>query len=143
MTPTQIFEDTDVLIKKYIQRQATAEINLNVEKERLRELFDNISYKAERIDSTLRPAIEAEYVKQLKALEQLESRIERAEKQKHEVSLQQIRNLKERLFPNNGLQERTDSFLPYYLRIGERYFEILLHMLKPLEKGFVVIVDNF
>jgi bacillithiol synthase len=142
ITPSQLFDDTDALVKAYILRQATGDIKLTVEKERLNEIFNSIAYKAERIDQTLRSAIEAEAVKQIKALEQLESRIERAEKQKHEVSINQIRGVKERLFPGNSLQERTDSFLPYYLRIGDRYFDILIHMLKPLEKGFVVILDQ-
>jgi bacillithiol synthase len=142
ITPTQAFEDVDKLIKTFINKQATDEINLNVEKKKLAEIFDAITYKAERIDPTLKGAIEAEAIKQQKALEQLQSRIERAEKQKHEASIQQIRNIKERLFPGNSLQERTDSFLPYYLRIGERYFDILIHSLKPLEKGFVVLIDN-
>ena len=142
ISPTQIFEDVDLLIKNFIQKQATDEINLNVEKEKLNHIFESVAHKAERIDPTLKSAIAAEATKQLKALEQLQSRIERAEKAKHEVSIQQIRSVKERLFPNNSLQERTDSFLPYYLRIGDRYFDILIHMLKPLEKGFVVIIDN-
>jgi bacillithiol synthase len=142
ITPTHLFEDVEILIKQYVQRHGTDEINLNVEKASLDEIFANIAYKAERIDPTLRPAIEAEAIKQRKVLDQLQSRIERSEKQKHEVSIGQIRAVKDRLFPGNSLQERTDSFLPYYLRIGERYFDILIHMLKPLEKGFVVIVDQ-
>jgi bacillithiol synthase len=142
ITPTQIFEDTDSLIKAFVERQATSEINLNIEKERLNELFASVSHKAERIDATLKSTIEAESIKQMKALEQLESRIVRAEKQKHQVSIGQIRNIRERLFPANSLQERTDSFLPFYLRLGDKYFDTLLHMLRPLEKGFVVLVDQ-
>jgi bacillithiol synthase len=142
ITPSQLFDDTETLIKSYVLRQATGELNLIVEKERLSEIFHSIAHKAERIDQSLRSAIEAESVKQIKALEQLESRIERAEKQKHEVSIGQIRGLKERLFPGNSLQERTDSFLPHYMRMGDRYFDMLIHLLKPLEKGFVVILDQ-
>ena len=76
----------------------------------------------------------AESVKQIKVLEQLESRLMRAEKQKHETSVNQIRALREKLFPGNGLQERQDNFLNFYQKYGETFFHVL-------ENGFLVIED--
>jgi len=36
------------------------------------------------------------------------------EKQKHETAINQIRSLKDKLFPDNGLQERKENFLNFF-----------------------------
>jgi len=61
------------------------------------------------------------------------------EKKKHQQSLHQISQLKTKLFPNNGLQERHDNFIPFYLKHGENFIEILLRELKPLDVKFVIL----
>ena len=66
----------------------------------------------------------------------------RAEKQKHENALNQIRKLKEKLFPGNGLQERYDNFLAFYVRYGRSFFDDLIEVLDPLADGFVVVEEE-
>jgi len=75
-------------------------------------------------------------------LGQLEGRLIRAEKQKHEVGLNQIRSIKDKLYPNNGLQERYDNFLSLYTRYGRTFFDFLLEHLNPLEKQMLVVLDE-
>ena len=84
----------------------------------------------------------AEQAKILNSLGSLESRLVRAGKQKHETAVNQIRSIKEKLFPGNGLQERYDNFIPFYLKYQERFFEVLFDNLHPLEKKFVVVIDD-
>ncbi|MEM9992206.1 MAG: bacillithiol biosynthesis BshC, partial [Bacteroidota bacterium] len=84
----------------------------------------------------------AEEQKQLNALSNLESKLLRAEKNRHNVAINQIRNLKEKLFPGNGLQERHDNFLPFYLKHGQTYFDTLKQHLHPLDKVFTVFVED-
>ena len=64
------------------------------------------------------------------------------QKQKHDTAVNQIRNLKDKLFPGNGLQERVDNFLPFYLKHGKDFFALLKKDLDPLEKGFIVIIED-
>ena len=77
--------------------------------------------------------------KQLNILETLELKLIRLEKQKHKDSVNQIRKLKQQLFPNNILQERYDNFIPFYLNDGENFIEILKQNLDPLDPNFVVL----
>ena len=56
--------------------------------------------------------------------------------------LTQIRALQQKLFPNQGLQERSDNFLPIYLKNGDAFFEILKENLNPLESGMIVIYES-
>ncbi len=83
----------------------------------------------------------ADEVKSVGSLEQWEGRLLRAEKQKHEVTLNQMRALKEKLFPNNGLQERTDNILPYVLKYGDDFIQTLKEQLDPFDAGFVILEE--
>ncbi|MBK6997469.1 MAG: bacillithiol biosynthesis BshC [Lewinellaceae bacterium] len=84
-------------------------------------------------------AVRAEEVKAVAGLEQWESRLLRAEKQKHEVTINQLRTLKEKLFPTNGLQERTDNILPYLLKYGDDFLSDIKSMLTPFDPGFEIL----
>ncbi|MEL7219912.1 MAG: bacillithiol biosynthesis cysteine-adding enzyme BshC [Bacteroidota bacterium] len=138
----QLFTDTDSLIKTFVQQQSDNELHIQEEKEQLESLFKSIADKAREIDPTLAKAIEAEYTRQAKAVDNLEGRLMRAEKQKHEIALNQIRGLKDKLYPNNGLQERYDNFLAFYVRYGRDFLTQLMEVLDPLEEGFVVVVEE-
>lgn len=137
-----LFHDTDALIRQFVSAHTDNELTIADEKAQLEQLFLSIAQKAQSIDPTLAKAIEAEYTRQAKAVEQLEGRLLRAEKQKHETAINQLRTLKEKLFPGNGLQERHDNFLPLYVRHGRTLFEELIRELDPLREGFVVIQEE-
>ncbi|MEL6926535.1 MAG: bacillithiol biosynthesis BshC, partial [Bacteroidota bacterium] len=141
-TPNEFFADTEALIKTYVKRNAEGELNFKEEKARLKEVFETVFKKTVQIDQSLGKTVRAEEAKQIKSLEQLEGRVMRAEKQRHDVQINQIRGLKDKLFPNNGLQERHDNFLSLYLKYGEQLFDVLFDHLDPMDKRMLVIVDQ-
>jgi len=141
-TPNELFTETEDLIKTFVKRNAEGELNFNEEKELLKDIYNKVFTKTIKIDQSLGKTVRAEEAKQLKSLEQLAGRVMRAEKQKHDTQLNQIRGLKDKLFPKNGLQERKDNFLGFYLKYGEDFFEVLYQHLDPMDKRMVVIVDN-
>ena len=134
-------ENTDSLIKKYVEKQATDPLSINAEKTALNDIFDTILRNAVAVDASLEKAVLAEKTKQLQSLDALESRILKAEKQKHETVLNQLKAVQQKLFPNGGLQERTDNILPIYLKHGDAFFDILKTHLNPLEQGMIVISE--
>ncbi len=138
---TDFFGDTDALVREYIDKNAAGEISLTAETDALRVIYEKIALKASAIDPTLEKAVRAEEVKAIAGLEQWESRLLRAEKQRHEVTINQLRGLKEKLFPSNGLQERTDNILPYLLKYGDSFLPDIKSMLVPFDPGFVVLED--
>lgn len=135
------FGETEGLIKLFVGKQSEAELSLEQQKTDLALVFDSVKTLAQKINPTLEKTVLAEQAKQLKSLEHLETKLIRAEKQKHEVSLNQLRKIKEKLFPANGLQERKDNFIPFYLKYGAQFFEVLKAHLHPLDKNFIVIED--
>ena len=137
-----LFVDTEFLIKQYVALNSEGELSLQAEMAQLKALFEQIRLKALEVDSTLEKAVLAEGVKQEKVIEQLEGRLVRAEKQKHETAINQIRSLKEKLFPGNGLQERTDNFLNFYLKYGPQFGAVLEEVVDPFVEGFLVVRDE-
>ena len=103
-------------------------------------IFDSIKILANKVDKSLIDYVGAEHLKTNKLLEQIESRIKRSVKKNEEVSLNQLKNLKTKLFPENGLQERHDNFLQLYNSMGDEFFTILKENLDPLDKNFKVLV---
>lgn len=141
-TAEEFFGDTDSLVRAYVERQASVEVSLDSEIADLHKIFDQLAAKAMAIDPTLEKAVRAEEVKTAGSLEHWQNRLLRSEKQKHEVTINQIRALKEKFFPGNGLQERYDNFLPYLLKYGDAFVEQLKSNFQPFDPGFVVLEDR-
>jgi uncharacterized protein YllA (UPF0747 family) len=134
--------EIEALVKEFVRKNSEGELSLNAEKSALEAIFKDIATKTKKTDPTLVKTVWAEHAKQLKSLENLENRLLKAEKQKQEISINQIRGLKDRLFPGDGLTERKENFLQYYVRYGDSFFDVLKENLHPLEKGFVVVLDS-
>ena len=111
------------------------------DKAALSDILDKIRAKVLAVDANLEKAVLAEKTKQLQSLDALESRILKAEKQKQGTVLNQLKAVQQKLFPNGGLQERTDNILPIYLKHGDAFFDVLKANLNPLEQGMIVILE--
>ena len=135
----QLFRDADLIIRDYVAEQSDNELSLAEELKEVEAVFAKIAEKAKEIDPTLEGAVLSEGTKQTKAIENLEGRLRRTEKQRFDTAMNQIRKLRDKLFPDGGLQERKDNFLNIYLQEGESLFKILLENLDPLTAGLVVI----
>lgn len=135
----ELFRDADLIIRDYVADRSDNELSLADELAAVESVFKKIAEKAKEIDPTLEAAVLGEGTKQAKAIENLEGRLRRTEKQRFDVAMNQIRTLREKLFPGDNLQERKDNFLNIYLQEGEAMFEVLIEELDPLTPGMVVI----
>jgi bacillithiol biosynthesis cysteine-adding enzyme BshC len=139
---SDLLGDTEALIKDFVKEESDNQLSLKEEKRQLAQLFQGVINRVKAVDPTLVATVKAEIAKQQKSLDQMEGKLIRAEKQKYEIAINQIRNLKDRLFPNNGLQERYDNFMAFYLKHGEAYFNILLEHLDPMKKELLVVIED-
>ena len=142
LTIHDLLQDTEDLIKRFVKINTENELSLHNEKTAIQQGFDKIKEKATEIDQSLATAVLAEAAKTLKSLGQLEGRLMKAEKQKHEVSINQIRSLKEKFFPGNGLQERYNNFIEFYLKYGDDFIGTLKKHLDPMQKELIVLIDG-
>lgn len=134
----QLFSPTDKLIKSYVKAESDVNLELNKEQNELEKVFEKIVTKANEVDPSLTGMVNAELQKSIKSIKNIESRLIKAEKQKEEVSLNQIKSVKDKLFPNNSLQERKENFLYAYLLLGDSFIDLLIDNLNPFELEFSV-----
>ncbi len=139
MTSQDIWEDYETLAKNYITKNAENELNLAIEKHELNAVFARVLAKAIQTDNSLEKSVLGEQQKLINGIEQLEQKMIRAEKRKHETALQQIQGVFDKLYPNKSLQERYDNFIPYYIQYGENWFDELKSAMQPPFTNFVII----
>ncbi len=141
LTIDDLFGEVEALIKSYVRGNTDEELSLKDAKTAINSAFEKILSKATAIDATLKKTVLGEQKKQINAIENLENRLLKAEKRNQEVAVNQIRNLKDKLFPNNGLQERHDNLLPFYLKYGDDFIQTLKDNLAPLNTEFTIIFE--
>ncbi|GIV32524.1 MAG: putative cysteine ligase BshC [Chitinophagales bacterium] len=136
---TELFEDEEKLIQTALARQSDKALDLTWEQEQMERLFDHIRGRTTEVDPTLAGVVEAMAANLRKGLQTLEKKMIRAEKKNQETTVAQIKSIKARLFPNGILQERVESFLPYYALEGHAFIQTLTETMDPLAKQFVVL----
>ena len=110
LTIEDIFNSTDELKKKYVLKNSADELNFeNIDKS-FSEFCTTLSKQIIKVDANLKSYSEAEISRLEKQLISIKQKLIKTEKNKHENSLNQIEQLKNKLFPNGGLQERSMNF---------------------------------
>ena len=136
-----LFLQAPALKTTFINRTAEQLLDLNRERELLEKLFMLIIDKAQQVDGSLAGYVRAEESKMRKILEHIEKRLKKAEEQKQETSIKQLMTLKDKLFPQGGLQERHDNFLNFYLNNPQFIMELQEH-LDPFDLRFHILMDH-
>lgn len=131
--------DFDSIVKAYLIRHSLNELGYEEELNSIKSAYNELAAKADKIDPTLAKAILAEEIKQAKQFEQLGSRLLRAEKQQQDTHIKRIQKLKEKLFPENGLQERHENFLPFYAQYGPSWIDDMIRICDPFVEKFTVV----
>jgi bacillithiol synthase len=114
LTLDELFYEKNYLFNHFILKHSREKVALNGEKEAIQTHFEKIKQQAELVDRTLGPMVAAETRKSLKSLEKIQQKMLRAEKRFQSDKLRQLEAIKDTLFPNGSLQERTDNFLNFY-----------------------------
>lgn len=130
-----IFQSEENLHKKFVLKQSS--FNLQEEKSKMINIYESISEKVK--DNSMKNSISSESKKHLNSLQKLEKKLLKLEKEKYDVSLRRISKIKQKLFPNNILQERFDNIIPYYTKYGEKFIATLKAELDPLDTNFLIL----
>jgi len=135
----EIFFKQQDLIKKKINEVSELEIDFSKQRGFLVKQFDDLEKIAEQTDKSFMGAVKAQRKKQLNGLDNLEKRLLKAEKRKHQELTHRIKELQDELFPNQSLEERQLNFSEYYLEYGDQLIPRLIESLEPLKLEFTVI----
>lgn len=135
----QLFEETEQLIRDFIAVHESGLFTLQAESNEIQAIFEGLASRVEQVEPTLKAAVLAEAKKLQGSMEGLQARVIKAQKQKHETEVNQIRALKAKLFPENHLQERHDSFMNFYAWAGRDFIDTCVREMNPLRKEFLVL----
>jgi bacillithiol biosynthesis cysteine-adding enzyme BshC len=138
ITAEELFADDASLRRSYVERNSENSLSLAFEIDDVSEVFERILKKSLAIDQTMKGAVEAEKSKIISSIENLEKRIKKAEERNQETSVTQLLALKQKLFPDGGLQERKDNFLNFYLN-DKDFINKLLEAFDPIDYSFNII----
>lgn len=137
-----VFLSEENLMKQLIIKKAGKSWSVTAENQQLENLLQALSVKAKNIDPTLEKAAFSVLEKMKKQINSLELKMYRAEKKKEETTVLRVKKLHNEIFPHNGLQERIENFMPYYLQHGFELFDTIKNEIKPFENQFLIVRSN-
>lgn len=140
----EIFMDLEELVKHFLTNNTNGieTVNFETEKENLHLIYESLKNTSGNIDATLIPFIAGEHQKSLNAILLLEQKITKAQKRKHEVAINQLKKIKEKLFPDSVPQERHYNFAMLYLYYGNSFLEYLMETLDPFLQKYLIISER-
>ena len=114
---------------------------LNGQLQQMEALYDALKNSASAVDISLQKHVEALKARAVYRLQQLEKKMQRAERKKHESVQLQIQSIRLQLFPADGLQERRENFSSFYAKWGRNFIDALYHHSLMLEQEFLVLSE--
>ena len=136
-----LFEDFAALKTRIAGSDENENTDLTSELSELRQVFDSIKSKAGNVDKSLEGFVMGEFKKAEKGVENIQKRLKKSEEQKHEVAINQLKKVIDKLFPNGNLQEREDNFLNFYIN-NPFFIQELFEKLSPLQFRFNMLTED-
>ena len=142
ISAVDLFKGEQVLFNEIVHEESKSTLNLENEKMQFQEVYNKIKILMKKIDVTLEQHTAALETKHLKNLSALEKKMLRAEKRKFETQKNQLSKIFTALFPNEGLQERTENFMLFYSIYGNAFLKMLYKNSLTLEQEFCVVTPK-
>ena len=140
LSTTDIFHSLPDLKKQVGAAMGQEEISLSEQQKALAATFEQVQALAQRLDASLVRTVAAEAQKAAASLAGLEKRLSKAAEAKHETAYAQLAAIKDKLFPNGGLQERTDNVLSVLIN-NPKFIDQLVVAFEPLALQFAVVEE--
>ncbi|MDO7875206.1 bacillithiol biosynthesis cysteine-adding enzyme BshC [Hymenobacter sp. ASUV-10] len=141
LSSTDIFKPLAELKKQVGATLGQEEISLREQQQALAAAFQQVQDLAQRLDPTLVKTVAAEASKAAGSLAGLEKRLSKAAETKHETAYAQLASIKEKLFPEGGLQERSDNVLSILINNPD-FIRQLITCFEPLALEFAVLTEE-
>lgn len=136
------FKSYDELVRLYISRNSGEIFELNNEAGKIGEVFNFIKSRVIQIDQSLSASVDAEKQKLVNSLDTVAKKVNASIKRKHETTLNQISGLCEKIFPNETFQERHLNFIPFYLKYGKEFIDVIHESCITFSDKLIVIEEE-
>jgi len=140
LTNEELFRNSAFELEQELVREASnEELSLKEAHEKLEALFNEMEHKLKRVNDQLEKSVRSGYARSERIVKNLEKKMLRAEKRKHEVLIDRLQRLQDKLFPREGLQERNLNFAVLFEELGADLVPVLIDHLDPFAKEFTVL----
>ncbi|MFA5573685.1 MAG: bacillithiol biosynthesis cysteine-adding enzyme BshC [Brumimicrobium sp.] len=139
-----IFKSIHELKKDFVLNNAQEVLDFDLLDEKAKQLTDEIEKVISNLDEGMMGYAKSEITRIDKQIEGIKQKMVRHEKKQSEDAMNQIDNIYNRMFPNDGLQERHENMLPYLCQYNNgEYIDILYNLIdNPFETGLIVYVEE-
>ncbi len=138
-----LFESIDVLKSNYVKKNAGDELDFTELNKLQQSIANTIEKQVNAVDPAMNQYAQAEITRLEKQLASIQDKLIKRSKSKNESAMSHIEQLKERLFPDGGLQERSTSFFSFCPdgNYSSRLKELYKHI-DPYSNDFCVIQED-
>jgi len=137
-----LFKGKEILLNDIVNAESHSVLNLDKQKIAFEKIYEEVKAISKDIDPTLETHTSALETKHLKRIDLLEKKMLRAEKRKFSDQKNQLDKIFSALFPEGGLQERTENFMLFYSYWGNGFFKALYENSLTLEQEFCIITSD-
>lgn len=142
LNPVDLFKGEAFVFNEIVNQESSSVLNLTKQKKEFENIYQQVKEIVSGIDTTLEQHTSALAAKHLRKLSSLEKKMLRAEKRKFQDQKNQLNKIFSSLFPDDGLQERTENFMHFYSRWGQDFLKIVYEDSLTLEQQFCIISDE-
>ena len=140
LSVSDFFEQLDFIEKKYISKKNTGKYNFANFIKEYNLLLDNQLSQLLKIDKNLNPILSSLKKRHHNDFDNLNKKIIKSLKTMDETSINQIRKLYYKIFPNGVQQERYINFSHFYSIMGTELIDKLFSVIDPFEPKYKVCV---
>jgi bacillithiol biosynthesis cysteine-adding enzyme BshC len=133
-----VFTDFESWKKGFVQREAMVDFTLDKERRLISDTLDQKAEEAVVLEQSLGSAFEAAKVRSLKILDQLASKLRKAEERRLQVELDRASAVLEFAAPAGTPQERVVNMMQFYLQ-NPGLLDDLLASFDPLDFNMIVL----
>jgi bacillithiol biosynthesis cysteine-adding enzyme BshC len=137
-----MFKPSEELVNELVRRETGNSLSLDQQIAAANQYYESLKRLARPVDPTLEQHVEALQARALEPIRSLEKKLLRAEKRKFGDRKRQIQAIRAALFPQEGLQERIENFMPWYAARGPQFIRDLYAHSPALGEEFVVLTEK-
>ena len=134
----EVFGDFESWKKEFVEKRSTVDFTLKGEKQIISDLLDKKAKEATTLERSLDMAFQAGKVRSLKILDQLASKLRKAEEKRLQVELDRARAVLEFAAPGGIPQERVVNMMQFYLGNPD-LIDDLIACFDPLDFNMMVL----
>lgn len=135
-----VFRELDELKKEYVLKHSQEALDFTMLNSATEDLTKQISTQISKVNVHLNQFEEAEIKRLNKQIQTLQHKLIKHQKRKFDNAMRQMEEIKENLFPKNGVQERNQNFLNF-CGDGEvfSFIKKIKSAIDPLENELIIL----